>query len=81
MHDSSRKDLLIFPVVIIQGQYSAMTEYIKTPIKINEEDDIEKPILGYISTNKDGIMIGKRISRNTKIKDSTIGFYGYKNGI
>ena len=81
IHDDNREDLLIFPVVIIQGQYSAMTEYVKTPIKINDNDSIEKPILGYISTNKDGIMIGKRISSNTGIKDSTIGFYGYKNGI
>lgn len=78
---SNRKDLLIFPVVIIQGQYSAMTEYIKTPVKININDSIEKPILGYISTNKDGIMIGKRISLNSSIRDSTIGLYSYKNGV
>ena len=58
-----------------------MTEYIKTPVKINTDDSIEKPILGYISTNKDGIMIGKRISLNSNIKDSTIGLYSYKNGV
>ena len=75
----NRQDLLIFPVVIIQGQYSAMTEYIKDPILINDQDQIEKPILGYISTKKDGIMIGKRISSNSNIKDSTIGLYSYKN--
>ena len=78
---SNSKELLIFPVVIIQGQYSAMTEYIKTPVKINTDDSIEKPILGYISTNKDGIMIGKRISLNSDIRDSTIGLYNYKNGV
>ena len=77
----NEKNLLIFPVVIIQGQYSAMTEYVKTPIKINTDDSIEKPILGYISTNKDGIMIGKRISLNSDIRDSTIGLYNYKNGV
>ena len=58
-----------------------MTEYVKTPVKINTNDSIEKPILGYISTNKDGIMIGKRISLNSNIKDSTIGLYNYKNGV
>lgn len=77
--EEDREDLLIFPVVIIQGQYSAMTEYIKDKIEINEDDLIEKPILGYISTKKDGIIIGKKIpSNNPNRKDSTIGLYCFK---
>lgn len=78
---ASQTDLLIFPVVIIQGQYSAMTEQKKPPIKINNVDSIEKPILGYLSTNRDGIIIGKRIAlNNPNVKNSIIGLYNYKSG-
>ena len=78
---ASQTDLLIFPVVIIQGQYSAMTEQKKPPIKINNVDSIEKPILGYLSTNRDGIIIGKRIAlNNPNVKNSIIGLYDYKSG-
>ena len=81
INKASQTDLLIFPVVIIQGQYSAMTEQKKPPIKINNVDSIEKPILGYLSTNRDGIIIGKRIAlNNPNVKNSIIGLYNYKSG-
>jgi hypothetical protein len=58
-----------------------MTEQKKPPIQINDIDTIEKPILGYLSTNRDGIIIGKRIAlNNPNIKNSIIGLYNYKSG-
>jgi hypothetical protein len=57
-----------------------MTKYVRSPIKINDTDDIEKPILGYISTDKDGIIIGKKITVKSGMKNSIIGLYAYKAG-
>jgi hypothetical protein len=57
-----------------------MTTYIKSPIQINSEDQINKSILGYISTQKNGLIIGKRSSTNSEIKPSVIGLYDYAEG-
>lgn len=66
--------ILEFPVVVMQSQYSATTEYENDPMFIAQNDELKKILLGYVSSNQDGILIGKLSNKEN------IGLYSYLNG-
>lgn len=58
----------------MQSQYSATTEYENDPMFIAQNDELKKILLGYVSSNQDGILIGKLSNKEN------IGLYSYLNG-
>lgn len=67
---------LEFPIVIIQSQYSAMAENQDSQIQltfINNSEILDKVLLGYVNSEKDGLVIGQK-------PDNAIGIYTYIDG-
>lgn len=77
--DSLNNALIEFPVLVAQGQYSSLAEYEKQPIETQETDKMEKILLGYMSANNNGLVLGKLHSEDKGIKN-TIGLYNYIQG-
>ena len=72
----NKKLILEFPVVIMRGQYSAMTKYLEESFSVLNSEKVKEVLLGQLSFNRDGktegIVIGKNDTNN-----SSIGLYSY----
>ena len=71
--------LLEFPIVIIQNDYTAFIKKEDEIIKI-ANDDMDQVLLGYTSTDKNGLVIGKIKPKNPDPGKSVIGLYNYIEG-
>lgn len=78
--DTNTDDILLeFPIMVVQNQYSALLEDYNQEISL-VKDKVEKIILGNLSNEKSGMILGKLMTDTNDPVKYNIGLYNYIKG-